>query len=99
MIIQRIDRKKLYINIAVLGVVFSLTLYLIFSNISFSSSGEKNSVVIDSAVSQTIKFKYDGIRKIDLTILDDSRYRELQAIKSGFHPKLEKGNPEPFGEK
>ena len=97
MIIKKVDKKKLYINIAALIVVFGLIAYLLLNSFSFSSSEKTNETITDE-VSMNIRIeqKYSSLKKINLELFDEGKYKNLREPRRPNRPKLEKGNLNPF---
>ncbi|MDA3840737.1 MAG: hypothetical protein PF572_06675 [Patescibacteria group bacterium] len=97
MIIQKANKKKMYINIVVLVVVFGLIAYLLISNFgSFGSSEEENPLATDAGGPVPVVIKYSNLKKISLDIFEDKRYKDLVEMPEGFRPNFKKGNSNPF---
>lgn len=101
MIIQKQDKKKLYINIAILVVVLAIIAYFVFPMVfSSSSSGtEKDSLAGEANSSIIITKKYKNLKKIKTDIFDDDRYKALKPPASFDYNQPKKGNLKPFSPK
>ncbi len=98
MIIQKVNKKKLYINIAALVVVFAITIYLLLPSLS-SFGAKKTEKLIGGEQGLDVKIikKYSSLKRINLELFDDERYLNLREPRRNNYPELEKGNPNPFG--
>lgn len=99
MIRQKINKKKLYMNIAVLVLVFSLIGYLILSNfVSVSSEDENNNIIMIDETPEVVvvDIKYKDLKKVDTGIFQDERYLFLRDLANSSYFEVEKGNLRPF---
>jgi flagellar basal body-associated protein FliL len=96
MIIQKIDKKKLYINISVLVIIFGLIGYLLLSSFVFNGSKDEDVIIVGEVAEVEIDAKYKDFKKINLDIFEDNRYGVLREPIIGLRLELEKGNPKPF---
>lgn len=91
------DKKRLYINIALLIVVFIISAFFFFPKIFPNFS--KNPQDINKASSTTFVKKYNNIKSIETDIFTDERFKSLKypTIDTYLKPML--GNLEPFTSK
>ena len=99
MIIQKTNKKKLYINIGAIAVIFILIAYLLYTSF-YSGKGEPTDIVIDSEnMNVIIVQKYKSLKQINLELFENENYLDFKESKKVYHPEVEKGNVNPFKKK
>ena len=91
MIVQKQDKKKIYISIGILVLIFGAFIYFVFS------PDDVNEVSgVENIESISIVKKYKNLREIDSSLFNDERFKSLNFFVSEKYTSSQKGNPNPF---
>ena len=98
MIIQKVNKKKLIINVAALVLILSIIAYLIFTRVLDLGGGDVKSkkILPVSESPVTIIKKYKNLKAIDDGFFDSETFQDLVEIKVAPREELEIGKENPF---